>query len=364
MGETVLEPSRRNSGLDLLKTIAIFLVVFVHDNSLNIDFYTQPSFFTYINYGFYSLVCLCVPILFFVNGALILNKPFDAKKLFRKTLKIIALCVGWGIVTLAVIMRIRGDSFSAVAFLKDLWYWKLDYINHLWFLQALAIIYFFLLVLIPMWQKRSDGYQLFFVSVLVFVVGNAVLLALANVFQAVTGVDEIQGRFNFFNMFNPFTGTFGYSLAYVLIGGWMFAYRERFYARKWKKIAAAALLADLLLLVGYGMLLSIKNGTRYVIGTVEYGSIFAFAGTICLFILLQDYQARGWLGRVVTLIGRNTLTIYLLHRMISIPIWQHIAGISDKLWFNFGITLLTVLLCAIIGEGLRRIPVVKAAVTL
>lgn len=364
MSEGLLTSSRRFDGLDLLKTIAILLVVFVHDNSLNIDFYTQPSFFTYINYGFYSLVCLCVPILFFVNGALILNKPFAAKKLFRKTLKIIALCVGWGIVTLAVVMWIRGDAFSAVAFLKDLWYWKLDYINHLWFLQTLAIIYFFLLVLIPMWQKRLDGYRLFFVSVLVFTVGNAVLLALTNVFQAVIGVDEIQGQFNFFNMFNPFTGTFGYSLAYVLIGGWMFAYRERFYTRKWKKIAAVTLIADLLLLVGYGMLLSIKNGTRYVIGTWEYGSIFAFVGTICLFILLQDYQARGWFGRVITLVGRNTLTIYLIHRMISIPLWQYISGVSGQLWFSVGVSILTVLLCAAIGEGLRRIPIIKYVVTL
>lgn len=364
MSQAAPGPSRRSGGLDLLKTIAIFLVVLMHYNSLNIDFFTQPGFFTYLNYGFYSLVCLCVPILFFINGALLLNKPFDAKKLFRKTLKVIALCVGWGIFTLAVIMAIRGEAFSAVVFFKDLWYWKLDYINHLWFLQTLAVVYFFLLVLIPAWQRRSEGYHWFLISVIVFTIGNAVLLALANVLQAATGLNEIQGQFNFFNKFNPFTGTFGYSLAYVLIGGWMFANRERFQTRRWRGVAAAALVADLLLLIGYGILLSNQNGTRYVIGTWEYGSIFAFIGTLCLFVLLQDYQAKGWIGRLITFVGRNTLPIYLIHRMVSIPLWQWIAGVSNQLWFSIGVTLLTILLCAAIGEGLRRMPMIKALVTL
>lgn len=356
--------SHRFGGLDLLKTIAILLVVFVHDNSLNIDFLTQPGVFTYLNYGCYAWVCLCVPILFVVNGALILNKPFDAKKLFRKILKIIALCVGWGIVTLAVVMWIRGDSFSAIGFLKDLWYWKLDYINHLWFLQTLVVVYFFLLVLVPAWQNRTAGYRFFFISVLILTAGNAVLLTLANVVQAITGVHEIQGQFNFFNQFNPFTGTFGYALAYVLIGGWMFENRGRFNTRRWRWIAGAALAVDMLLLAGYGMLLSARDGTRYVIGTLEYGSIFAFIGTLCLFVLAQNYRARGWFGKLITLVGRNTLTIYLIHRMISIPLWQSISGVSDQLWFSAGVSILTVLLCAGIGEGLRRVPVVRHAVTL
>lgn len=364
MSVSAQESPRRNGGLDLLKAIAIFLVVFMHDNNLNIDFYTQPGIQTYVNYGFYSLVCFCVPILFFVNGALVLNKPFDAKRWFRKILKIIALCVGWGAFTLAAVMLLRGDSFSAVAFLKDLWYWKLDYINHLWFLQTLAVVYFFLLVLIPAWQKRSEGYRWFFISVLVFTIGNAVLLASVNALQAATGINEIQGEFNFFNTFNPFTGKFGYSLAYVLIGGWMFANGERFRTKRWKGVAAAVLVADLALLIGYGILLSAGQGTRYVIGTLEYGSIFAFTGTLCLFVLLQDYRAGKWSGKLVTLIGRNTLSIYLIHRLISIPLWQHISGVSNQLWFNAGITLLTVLFCAAVGEALRRVPYIKHLVSI
>ena len=92
MEQPLLRSEERFAGLDLLKAIAILLVVFVHDNDIIIDFLARPDLATCVNYGFYSLVSLCVPILFLVNGALVMNKPFDAKRFFLKTVKIAALC--------------------------------------------------------------------------------------------------------------------------------------------------------------------------------------------------------------------------------------------------------------------------------
>ena len=95
MEQPLLRSGERFAGLDLLKAIAILLVVFVHDNDIFIDFLSRPDIWTYTNYGLYSLVALCVPILFLVNGALVMNKPFDAKRFFLKTLKIAGLTVIW-----------------------------------------------------------------------------------------------------------------------------------------------------------------------------------------------------------------------------------------------------------------------------
>lgn len=359
MEQQILRTKERFAGLDLLKALAILLVVFIHDNDIFIDFLSRPDAVTYANYGLYSLVSLCVPILFFVNGALVMNKPYDAKRFFRKTVKIALLTVIWGVLTLAALMLLHGDAFSAGGFFRDLWYWKQDYINHLWFLQVLVMIYLFLLVGIPAWQARSAGFRFFFLSLLVLTAGNALLLAGANLFQAVFRLDVIQGQFNFFNQFNPFTGNFGYSFAYVLLGGWMFANRERFQTARWRGIAAGVFLAAMLLLIGYGLILSYANGTRYIFGTIDYGSIFAFAATASLFVLTMNYKGGGRFGRLIALIGRNTMAVYLLHRILSFVIWRYLYGISHLFLFSIAVSAVTVIVCAFIGEGLRRVPVVK-----
>lgn len=351
--------TERIPGLDLLKSIAILLVVFVHDNDSFIDFLAKPDVWTFSNYGLYALIVLCVPILFFVNGALVMNKPFDAKRFFQKTVKIALLTVIWGILTLAALMLLHGDSFSFGAFLRDLWYWKQDYINHLWFFQTLVMIYLFLIVIIPAWQNRTDAFRIFFLCLLVLTAGNALLLAGANVLQSMLHIDIIQGQFNFFNDFNPFIGNFGYSFAYVLLGGWMFANRERFDTKRWRKIALGGFLAAMLLLVGYGVLLSYGSGTRYLFGTVDYGSIFSFVATASLFVLSLGYAGGGWFGRLVTLVGRNTIAVYLLHRMVSFLVWRSLYGVSHLVVFGFAVSAVTVIVCALAGEGLRRVPGIR-----
>ena len=351
--------TERIPGLDLLKAVAILLVVFVHDNDSFIDFLTKPDVWTFSNYGLYALIALCVPILFLVNGALVTNKPFEAKRFFQKTVKIALLTVIWGVLTLAALMLLHGDTFSIGTFLRDLWYWKQDYINHLWFFQTMVMIYLFLIVLIPAWQARTDAFRIFILCLLVLTAGNALLLAGANVFQALFRVDVIQGQFNFFNEFNPFIGNFGYSFAYVLLGGWMFANRERFRTKRWRAIALVAFLAAMLLFIGYGILLSYSKGERYLFGTVDYGSIFAFVATASLFVLSLGYSGNGFFGRVVALVGRNTIAVYLLHRMVSFLIWRYLYGISHLVVFSLAVSAVTVPLCALAGEGLRRIPGIR-----
>ncbi len=115
----------------------------------------------------------------------------------------------------------------------------------------------------------------------------------------------------------------------------------------------------MLLFVGYGVILSLSSGTRYLFGTSDYGSIFAFVATVALSILALGYRGEGWLGKLISLIGRNTMSIYLLHRIASYIIWKHLYGISHIFLFSMSISLITVIACALIGEGLRKIPGVR-----
>ena len=82
MEQPLLRSDERFAGLDLLKAIAILLVVFVHDNDIFIDFLSKADVWTVTNYGLYSLIALCVPILFLVNGALVMNQWNDQASTF------------------------------------------------------------------------------------------------------------------------------------------------------------------------------------------------------------------------------------------------------------------------------------------
>ncbi|MPN56350.1 hypothetical protein SDC9_204038 [bioreactor metagenome] len=115
----------------------------------------------------------------------------------------------------------------------------------------------------------------------------------------------------------------------------------------------------MLLFIGYGVILSIARDTRYIFGTSDYGSIFAFIATLALSAMALGYRGGGWLGRLISLVGRNTMSVYLLHRIASYLIWKNIYGISHLFLFSIAISVITVIACAFIGEGFRKIPGVR-----
>lgn len=115
--------------------------LFYHFNNLPTDILSNPSFFNYLNYGIEGLASAGVPLFFMVNGALMLNRSYNLRKHVRKIIAICILTVVWGILTLAILIPIKGDSYTAIQFAKALVEWKQFRIFHLWFLQTLVCLY-------------------------------------------------------------------------------------------------------------------------------------------------------------------------------------------------------------------------------
>lgn len=83
----VIPQKKRYDSLDLLKMIAIIMVIILHCIHFEMNFIQENSFKSYINF-FIRILCEGVPIFIVVNGFLIINKEFELKKHLKKLLNI------------------------------------------------------------------------------------------------------------------------------------------------------------------------------------------------------------------------------------------------------------------------------------
>lgn len=363
MGEHIKE---RYKFIDLLKAIAIFFVIIYHYNNLTINFSETQKTISYFNYFFKSIVSTCVPIFFFVNGALLLNKDFNLKKHICKLITITLLTVVWGIITLLILMPIKNEYMSLFEFLKCLAMWKTQWINHLWFLKALVVIYIFF----PLIKKTYDGERnnlyFFLVSALLMTFGNVFLSNCVNILEFIIGKNYLRENINFFGEFNAFKGIYGYSIVYFILGGLFFKHKEKFYEKKWVTIANATIVISMVLLTLYSVLMSKSNGEIYDIVWYGYDSIATLCMVISLFILSLKYKENHKILKIISITGKNSLGIYFIH-----VIWGklflkyfNLQPYSGNIVTNLLFALFILLISLISVLLLNKIPFVKKLFTI
>lgn len=357
----------RVGALDLAKTLAIVMVLLYHTVTFDTRILELPGIRTYAGYLAQSFLCLCVPLFFFVNGALCLNRPADFSGWRRKLIKLPCLILFWGVLTEGILLAVRGERVSAGGFFLNLLSLKYGLVNHLWFLCAL----FAVTLIFPLCKLAFDAdrrvFAVFFGVCVLFTIGNYTLGALTDVAQTLFSVRVFDEGYNFFGALNPFLGSAGYALAYFLLGGLLFARRDRLNTPACRAVAAGVLLLSILLLWGYGIDRSRQTGWVYDVVCSAYNSPFAFAATGSVFVLLLPYTGRGRFGTLIRTVGQNTLGIYLIHWILI--------GISEPLTAAFPIPgfwslpgrLLWTLLLLFVSLGLslllRRVPLLKRSVT-
>ncbi len=77
-------PARYDS-IDLIECIAMLFVVMYHSTTVPYDF--NQSAYECVNYFIRAILSTCVPLFFFANGYLLINKKFDLKKHLKKNSK-------------------------------------------------------------------------------------------------------------------------------------------------------------------------------------------------------------------------------------------------------------------------------------
>lgn len=207
----------RYHNIDIMKFFAIIFVIIYHSCYVNMSY--GSSIAGFLNYIFRPFIATGVPIFFFANGFLLIEKKFDLKKHLTKTFKLIVVTLVWGVINIVALMPLKNQYLTVKMVISYLWNWKSGWINHFWFMGALISIYFFY----PLVKNAFDNNRKIFNYVValcvVLVFGNLLLGMISTVYHYIFGGGAGFISKNYFNMFNPLSKVgYVFTIPYFLVG--------------------------------------------------------------------------------------------------------------------------------------------------
>ncbi len=352
----------RFHNIDLLKTLAIFFVVFYHGLIIKQDFLTAPSFETYFNFFLITILSTGVPLFFFCNGFLLFNKPLNLKKHIFKVVHLVIITTIWAFLTIAIMMLTDNVRFTPVQFFKAFLDMKQDMIGYLWFMGALVCIQ----LLFPILKGAFDTSKasILYMAIIAYIIPLGVM-CIERVCSAI--VHDAAGVY--FRMFNPFSGLVAYSFTYFCLGGLAGFYQEEIKQKIEEKhinaklIAVCAILVSCVCLAAYGVLKSRKMNAIWDMVFASYDSIFTIINVAAIYMLSLSYKPKegGISASIVRIIGMNTLGIYLIHEIFVHMLTKRL--VANPWCTNVAVNLIyavvLICVCTAITWLIKKIPLLK-----
>ena len=176
---------KRYDGLDLMKAIAILMVISLHIPLWHINFIEHRSITRMFQYGG-RLLSEGVPIFVTINGFLMLRKSsFDLDKHLKKCAKLFGIFLFWAVVYTIVGISVR-NAWSSTG-ISDFFVYifetggKSTYTGGLWFLQWLFGVYLMFPILWYVYKNDFRLFQYFFIMLFIVNIGLNTLDLLGNI---------------------------------------------------------------------------------------------------------------------------------------------------------------------------------------
>lgn len=174
----MIKSTGRKKHLDILKTIAIFMVVFNHSSAYKLFFTTPKSKFWFLYFISASISKTAVPLFFMISGALLIPKEEDLYQVYSKRLPkfIIILFISSFLMYIHLLSKTGGNVNIKVFFSNII---KGPIIVPYWYLYA----YLGFLLSLPFLKKLSEGmtveyYSVFFCMNIIYSVISKILIVL------------------------------------------------------------------------------------------------------------------------------------------------------------------------------------------
>ena len=273
-------------GYDVIKALAMFMVVFYH--LFMLDFAYVPGEFYVPNFNkVVQMLCTAsVPMFFMVNGALTKGKKLTLKKLLNKVGRLIGVAFFWTIVLKCLVLNAMQGKGLHVTF------W--DFFNYYWFLYSLAIIYVlnYLVQFVPKWCTHLLVAALFAVTFLNNFMWDIILLVKPEQHFPKWGLT------GFFTM---------YGFVYARLG----AYLSN---RRLSKTACVLLMvAGVALNVFKTIVMTQHTGHLYEGVSYSCPTIGAMLLSCGIFGLLRDVKRTMPCSSLIELVGTNSMGVYIFH---------------------------------------------------
>jgi peptidoglycan/LPS O-acetylase OafA/YrhL len=166
---------------------------------------------------------------------------------------------------------------------------------------------------------------------------------------------------DYFTGYNAFTGIYGYSIGYFILGGLSFYNRAWLNTKKIKYFSVFAIAGSMLLLSCYGIIASKRQNEIWDIVWYGYDTIFTLINVVVLFVLTMNYRESGLWGKFIKTTGENSLGIYLVFILVgsfAFPYFlqfQFNSLIISNAVFAFIILIISLFIVLL----LKKIPVLK-----
>lgn len=311
-------------GYDLIKTIAIIMIVFYHLGGIDYGAIESGQFYLPNLNKFFSALCSAgVPLFFMVNGALVIPRNLHWKQLLFKSFHLLFLFVFWKL----VLQYLISDRLLAIE----------DKMVHFWFLGTLSIVYLMSIVL----QKSTFLRHSVLVFLFLFPFCYNFLWDIVLFFAP---------SFNAFKVIH--TGFFTlYSVLYFYMGGSL-------RTRHTSSFYAIGLIVLGLLLVNFEVV-AMSNHYQAIYDGVNssFPTLGALSMSVGIFFLAKGVVANESLSRqFVSFVGRNTMGIFLFH-VLFLSVLRYYFG---TFFFNLSfissllISFLIVLVTGMFSEFIRH----------
>lgn len=373
--------SKRIDYLDILKAIAIFLVVFCHFVLLS------PTVGANL---FMSACWMAVPTFFMVNGALLFARPLDLKKHLKKTVSVYGVLVVWKLIYMLAIPPLTAGNLEGIS-AGEIWNYLFLFgelpgiINgHLWFIEALLAVYvvFPLFRILYDWEAPDNSRTLGMAKSVphrltwFFMVAS---LVCTNGFHSFEVLGDMLRKAGIgfgisaagLAAFQPF-GKYGNMLGFFLLGALLAGREKPLFGTYFRQRLAGVIMltGGLFALWGVKWFLSgqaawdgilLQEGYRHV------PVIFMAAGMFLIFKGVNMKQK--WIAVPVRAVASRTLGIFYLHWLFGWMLVNPLAGglMTRNIAFSIGTNILknVVLMVPafIVTMLLERIPLVKKLVT-
>lgn len=344
-------PSPRIQYIDLLKCVSIYFICLYHFGNI-----FPKSDEDFIKTLLMIISSCAVPIFFMCSGAVLLNKSINYKIYIKKIIKIVILTIAWALLTVLFLTMIRHETISLIEIIKIVAEWRVNWVNHLWFLHAMLVIYLVYPMLKAIFDTNIKYTYLFLGFLIVTIFGNNFLNICYNIFRYIhTGKTSEIISVNFLSFLNIFADDYFYVLVYFILGGIL--YRNKSKIKDSISKFKVMILLVMILLIYYlinTMLLKVTN-CNYDMVWNGYKNVFTLLLSTCISILAQISEIKNC--KLITFIGTNTFGIFVLHWIIGFVLQDYMLSIN--LILRMICIIMIACFCSLISNVAKHIPFIK-----
>lgn len=140
---------KREYTFDVLRVIAMIMVIIVHVSNLYSRYYGLISNSSYLfSLIFNTISRISVPLFFMISGALLLDRDFNKNKYLKRIFRFLMVIVVWDIIYLLWEYYFFGTTYNKLYTLA-----LEPFRSHLWFLYTIIVLY----IIQPILKKILDN---------------------------------------------------------------------------------------------------------------------------------------------------------------------------------------------------------------